>query len=80
MGFPGGSVVKNPETRVPSLGREEPLEVEMETYNVILAGNSLGQRSLVGYGARSQSWIRLSTYAHVQGVSQVDSTHLYSAV
>ena len=41
MGFPGGSVVKNPssmqETRVRSLGREDPLEKEMATRSSILA-------------------------------------------
>ena len=41
MGFPGGSVVKNPpakqEMRVRSLGQEDPLEREMATYSSILA-------------------------------------------
>ena len=41
LGFPSGSVVKNlpvmQETRVPSLGREEPLEKEMATHPSILA-------------------------------------------
>ena len=40
-GFPGGVVVKNPpavqETRVQSLGQEDPLEQEMETHSSILA-------------------------------------------
>ena len=40
LGFPSGSVVKNlpvmQETRVPSLGREEPLEKEMATHPSIL--------------------------------------------
>ena len=40
-GIPGGSVVKNPpampETRVRSLGREDPLEEEMATLSSILA-------------------------------------------
>ena len=40
-GFPGGSVVKNPpaiqETRVPSLGWEDPLEKEMATHSSVLA-------------------------------------------
>ena len=40
-GIPGGSVVKNlpamQETRVQSLGREDPLEKEMATYSSILA-------------------------------------------
>ena len=37
------------ETQVQSLGWEDPLEKEMETHSSILAGKSLGQRSLVGY-------------------------------
>ena len=41
LGFPSGSVVKNlpvmQETRVPSLGREDPLEKEMATHPSILA-------------------------------------------
>ena len=41
MGFPGGSVVKNPpakaKTWVLSLGQEEPLEKEMATHSHILA-------------------------------------------
>ena len=41
MGFPGGSVVKNPpaiqETQVPSPGREDPLEKDMVTHSSILA-------------------------------------------
>ena len=41
MGFPGGSVIKNPpakqETQVQSLGWENPLEEEMATHSSILA-------------------------------------------
>ena len=41
QGFPNGSVVKNLpaklETRVPSLGWEDPLEKEMATHSNILA-------------------------------------------
>ena len=44
MGFPGGSVVKNPpaiqepqEMLVPSLGWEDPLEEGMATHSNILA-------------------------------------------
>ena len=41
VGFPGGSVVKNPpamqETWVGSLGQEDPLEKEMGTHTRILA-------------------------------------------
>ena len=48
--------VKNPpampETWVWSLGWEDPLEEEMATHSSILAGESHGQRSLVGYSPR----------------------------
>ena len=37
------------ETRVQSLGREDPLEEEMATLSVFLPGKSLGQRSLADY-------------------------------
>ena len=44
MGFPGGSVVKNPPavqemmgTHVRSLGQEDPLEEEMAAHSSILA-------------------------------------------
>ena len=41
MGFPGGSMIKNPlpmqETQVPSLGRDDTLEGEMATHSSILA-------------------------------------------
>ena len=39
------------ETRVQSLGREDPLEKEMASHSNILAGKSQGQRSLVGCSA-----------------------------
>ena len=45
MGFPGGSVVKNPpakqETWIWSLGREDPLEKEMATHSSIHAWEAL---------------------------------------
>ena len=57
-GVPGGSAVKNPlamqetqETRVQSLGREEPLEKGMQPTPVFLPGESRGQRSLAGYSS-----------------------------
>ena len=47
MGFPGGSVVKQPpamqETQFRSLGRKDPLEKGMATH---LPGEPRGQRSL----------------------------------
>ena len=49
------------ETRVQSLGREDPLEKEMATNPVFLPGKSHGQRSQAGYspwGRKSQMWLR----------------------
>ena len=37
------------ETRVGSLGWEDPLEKEMATHSSILAGNPMIQRNLAGY-------------------------------
>ena len=37
------------QTRVQSLGREDPLEKEMQSTPVLLPGEFHGQRSLVGY-------------------------------
>ena len=37
------------DTRVQSLGREDPLEKEMATPLIFLTGESHGQKSLVGY-------------------------------
>ena len=64
-GFPRGSVGKNPlpmqETRVQSLGGEDPLEKEMAVHSSIQPGKSHGQRSLVGYSPwghkKSRLWL-----------------------
>ena len=44
--------------QVPYLGQEDPLEKEMETHSSILAGKSLGQRSLVGYSPWGRKRVR----------------------
>ena len=52
MGFPGVSVYKEIACNagdIPLLGWEDPLEEGMETHSSILAGESHGQRRLVGY-------------------------------
>ena len=41
------------ETRVRSLGQEDPLKKEMATHPVLLPGEFHGQRSLVGYSTWS---------------------------
>ena len=55
MSFPSGSVVMNQhakqETRVRSLGREDPLEKEMATHSSILAWEIHARRSLADYSA-----------------------------
>ena len=38
------------ETRIWSLGKENPLEEEMATHSTVLPGEFQGQRSLAGYG------------------------------
>ena len=56
------------ETQVRSLGREDPLEEEMDPTPVILPGESHGPRSLAGYSPQeAKSWTRLkelSTHIH----------------
>ena len=53
MGFPDGSVVKNPLTMQEvwawSLGQEDPLKKEIAIHSSILAEKSYGQRGLEGY-------------------------------
>ena len=53
ISFPGGSVVKNPptklETQVRSLSWEDPLEKEMATHSSILAWKFHRQTRLVGH-------------------------------
>ena len=45
------------ETRVRSLGREDPVEKEMAITPVLLPGKSHGQRSLVSYSPRGLSFL-----------------------
>ena len=51
-------MVKNPpamqETWVQFLGWEDPLEKEMATHSSVPAGESHGQRRLVGYGPQGR--------------------------
>ena len=53
MGIPGGSAIKNlplmQEMQVQSMGREDPLEKEMQPTPVLLPGKLHGQKSLAGY-------------------------------
>ena len=61
-GFPSGSVIKNPpavqemqETQVQPLGCVDALKDGMATHSSILAGESHGQRSLVGYSPQDHT-------------------------
>ena len=72
-GFPGGSAVKNlpamQETRVWSLGQEDPLEKEMTTSAVFLPRESHGHRSLKGYspqGYKELGTTKVTEQAHVR--------------
>ena len=61
LGFPGGSVVNNPpamqETRVQSLGQEDPLEKEMATHSKILVENPMhrGAQQAAVHGVAKES-------------------------
>ena len=46
------------ETRVQSLGREDPLEEGMQPTPVFSPGKFRGQRSLVGYSSRGHKKVR----------------------
>ena len=79
MGFLGGLDVKNlplmQETRVWSLGGEDPLKKGIATHSIMLAWkNSHGQRSLVGYSPQDyrvgQDWAT-NIYQSVQSLSRV---------
>ena len=48
--------------RVPPLGGEDLLEEGMATHSSILAGESLGQRSLAGYSSWGRSRTQLSDF------------------
>ena len=54
LGFPSGSILKNPPISagdgVQTPGQEYPLENEITTYSSILAWEIHGQKSTVGYG------------------------------
>ena len=60
LGFPVAQTVNNlpaaQETRVPSLGQEDPPKKGMATTPVFLPGECHGQRSVVSYS----SWVTVS--------------------
>ena len=72
MGFSGGPVVENlpamqetQETRVQSLGQEDPLEERMATYSSILAGKILWTEELGGLQS-----IRLQSQTQLKQLSK----------
>ena len=76
LGFPGGSVVKNlpamQETRVQSLGQEDPLEKEMTIHSSILAWEIPWTEEPGGLQSMgSQSQTRLSDYTAAAAVGAV---------
>ena len=52
------------ETWVRSLGEEDPLEKEMATNSRILAGESHGRRSLVGYSPQGHKELDTTEQLH----------------
>ena len=62
LGFPGGSVVKNPPVKqkvwVPSLGQEDPLEKEMAAHSSILAWEILWTEETGGLQSTGSQRVR----------------------
>ena len=60
---------KTSETRVRSLDQKDPLEEEMATHPSTLAGESHGQRSLVGYSPWSRKEWDMTELAYIHKLS-----------
>ena len=81
MGFPSDSAVKNPpavqelqEMWVWSLDQEDPLEDGMATYSSILARESHGERSLVGYSqcnCKEADMTEATEHTHICNVQSI---------
>ena len=65
---------------VQSLGREDPLEEGMATHSSVVAGESHGQRSLVGYSLGLQSDVTENTHTRITVITatQQKLTHCKS--
>ena len=82
MGFPGGTVIKNPPANAGDsrdVGQKDPLKKKMAT-PVFLPGQFYGQRSLHAIVHRiTKSRTRLSTHTHIimlkMSVSSMDGTN-----
>ena len=64
------------ETRVQSLGWEDPLEEEMAPTPVFLPGESHGQRSLVSYSPRGCKESDTTDHTHTQHTSNICREHV----
>ena len=74
LSFPSGSVVKNlpamqetQETRVQSLGQEDPLKKEMATHSSILAWNILWTEEPGGLQSMGCKESDMTEHSHTQG-------------
>ena len=65
------------ETRVRSVGGEDPLEKEMAPHSSFLPGESQGLRSLVGYGPRGRKESDTAERLHFDFHNQVYIRILY---
>ena len=63
------------ETRVRSLGREDPLEKEMQPTPVLLPGKSHGQGSLVGYSPWGREESDTTERLHFHALEKEMATH-----
>ena len=81
QGFSVAQMVKNlpamQETRVWSLGWEDPLEKGMAIHSVFLPGESHGQRSLVGYSLWSCKELNMTEWlTHTHGFKHSHTMYL----
>ena len=81
MGSSDGSVVNHPpamqvmwDTRVRSLGQEDPLEKDMAAHSSVFAGKWRGQRSLVGYSPWGCKELDMTQHVHTH-----THTHTHTA-
>ena len=76
MDFPVAQMVKNlpamQETRVRSLGLEDPLEKARVVHSVFLPGESYGQRSLAGYSLWGHKELDMKVAKHTHHEGAVD--------
>ena len=64
-------------TRIRSLGQEDPLEEDVATHSSVLAGESQGQRNLVGHGPQSHKELETTEATSARACICVESTLKY---